>query len=201
MRAQLVRDLHNYDPRVTNKSEIGIPKFHIRCPNISPFTYDLDTIRNTCNVFVSVLPLPLSSLRLLFFDMPYHVWYFCHYLKIPSPPPLLLSDLPCQRWSLHHHYPHHHHDHDHCHGKGGGEQPGCFLGLDTAAVALLRLENSSSMSSIHLKFCPSITSIHVKVSYLPQVELAWQSWGHNTVVNPRMEGMAQMRVPASCCKG
>merc|ERR1711963_556169 len=35
----------------------------------------------------------------------------------------------------------------------------------------------------------------------PQVELAWQSWGHNTVVNPRMEGMAQMRVPASCCKG
>jgi len=35
----------------------------------------------------------------------------------------------------------------------------------------------------------------------PQVELAWQSWGHNTVVNPRMEGMAHMRVPASCCKG
>ena len=73
MRAQLVRDLHNYDPRVTNKSQIGIPKFHIRCPNISPFTYDLDTIRNSCNVFVSVLPLPLASLRLLFFDMPYHV--------------------------------------------------------------------------------------------------------------------------------
>ena len=130
----------------------------------------------------------------------YDIFGICHYLKIPSPPPLLLSDLPCQRWSLHHHYPHHHHHH-HCHGKGGGEQPGCFLGLDTAAVALLRLENSPSMSSIHLKFCPSITSIHVKVSYLPQVELAWQSWGHNTVVNPRMEGMAQMRVPASCCKG
>merc|ERR1712014_373454 len=35
----------------------------------------------------------------------------------------------------------------------------------------------------------------------PQVELAWQSWGHISVVNPRMEGMAQMRVPASCCKG
>ena len=145
MRAQLVRDLHNYDPRVTNKSEIGIPKFHIRCPNISPFTYDLDTIRNTCNVFVSVLPLPLSSLRLLFFDMPYHVWYFCHYLKIPSPPPLLLSDLPCQRWSLHHHYPHHHHHH-HCHGKGGVFII-TILTIIIIIIAMTKVEASSLVAS------------------------------------------------------
>jgi len=34
-----------------------------------------------------------------------------------------------------------------------------------------------------------------------QVSIAWQSWSHNTIVNPSMEDMAQTRVPQSCCKG
>ena len=59
MRAQLVRDLHNYDPRVTNKSEIGIPKFHIRCSN---------TIADylAAFYFVTVYPYKFHKLHLVF---------------------------------------------------------------------------------------------------------------------------------------
>lgn len=35
----------------------------------------------------------------------------------------------------------------------------------------------------------------------PQVEVAWQSWSHNTAVNPVMEGMEEVVVPESCCIG
>lgn len=35
----------------------------------------------------------------------------------------------------------------------------------------------------------------------PQVSEPWHSWSHNTVVNPGMEGMTNIRVPSSCCKG
>jgi len=35
----------------------------------------------------------------------------------------------------------------------------------------------------------------------PQVDVAWHSWSHNTLVNPRMEDISQTLVPQSCCRG
>ena len=33
------------------------------------------------------------------------------------------------------------------------------------------------------------------------MDVAWQSWSHNTAVNPVMEGMEEVVVPESCCIG